>query len=246
MEIGREYLNSSVRPLLIESGIPEAPLGIWGTGFLTAYRGYLFAVTAAHLVRKNQADSIYFLPSTSSKVRLPITPGFGIVGNEPEEEADLRVFPASLLGLRDKEVRRTRFLNLDSLGFLEWTHNAATSQLVVIGYPRERCQIDYDEKEISTLRMALPARYLGPDNGRSDTHCLEVSDNFSLTEFGGFSGSPVFSVEQGIGVNPINRFCGVAISGTTQSGKMHFVGALVLIKLMNSIIDHIAKFGLRG
>lgn len=242
-EIAR--IRASVRPLLIDSGIQETPIGIWGTCFLATYQAQLFAVTAAHLVKGNHSGEIRLLASDRSMKRLPLSQGIGVLADAADDEVDLIVYPASLIGLHIREAQLAQIINLDLPGLMSWNPFAHAAQFLVIGYPRDYSNIDYESEKVSAGQVLLTGSYTGPSVGRGAMHRLEIENRVELTEFAGFSGSPVFSVTHQVAAKPIYRFCGVAVTGTATSGAMHFVDAATLARLMTVATGHVGKFGLQ-
>lgn len=237
-------MRQAVRPLLIDTGISEVPVGVWGTCFLVNFQARIFAVTAKHLVSGNHSGEIRLLGSDRSRRRIPLSQGFGAHADDSADEADLMVFPASTVGLSRREMKLGRMFNLDRTGIQSWRPLAETSQFVVIGYPREHSKVDYDRGVVTSGQVLISGRYVGPVNGSSCLHRISVDNSLHLSEFAGFSGAPVFAVEHHIGALPNFRFAGVAVSGTPASESMQFVDAGKLAELLHSVIDHIRRFGL--
>lgn len=237
-------LREAVRPLLIDSGVPDAPVGLWGTCFLVNFHARIFAVTAKHLVRNNHSGEIRLLISSKSRQRISLSQGIGAHSDNPGDEADLIVFPASTVGLSRKEMKLGRIFNLDRLGAQDWRPLAETSQFVVIGYPREHSEVDYDRGVARSGQVLISGWYVGPVSGSSCLHRIAVQNLLGLSEFAGFSGGPVFAVEHHIGALPTFRFAGVAVAGTASSESMQFVDAGKLAELIHSAISHVRQFGL--
>lgn len=237
-------LRACVRPLLLDSGLPETPIGVWGTCFTAAHGPAIFAVTAAHLVRGNHSGEVRLLLSNRSMQRLPLSAGIGVLADAPEDEVDVIVYPASLFGLTKNEMRRGRFLKL-TRDFTSWQPGAYTSQWFLIGYPREHSEVNYDAGQVQTGQVMLTGSYLGPADGTEYLHRLKVVNPLMLTEFAGFSGGPIFCAENKIGAEPTFRFCGVAVAGSASSEIVHFVSAESVLHLMHTAIGHIRKFGMQ-
>lgn len=236
--------RACVRPLVIDSGVDEAPLGVWGTCFTAAHGPTIFAVTAAHLVRRNHSGEVRLLLSDRSMQRLPLSAGIGVLADTPEEEIDVIVYPASLVALAKNEVRRARVLNL-TREFTQWQSRSYSSRWFVIGYPREHSEVDYEAGSVRAGQVILTGNYLGPATGSKHLHRLRVGGRHSLAEFAGFSGAPVFCAEYDIGVEPTFRFCGVAVAGSASSDIVHFVSAESVLKLMQTAVGHVRQFGIQ-
>lgn len=238
-------IRASVRPLLLDSGVPESPIGVWGTCFLATYQAQLFAVTSAHLVKWNHSGEIRLLVTDRSMQRLPLSQGIGVLADTADDEVDLIVYPASLIGLHRREAQRARIINLDVPELINWRPVADVSQFLVIGYPREYSDIDYEQGKVSAGQVLLTGSYKGPSVGRPTMHRLQIENQVALSEFAGFSGSPVFAVQHRVAAKPVFRFCGVALAGTAASETMHFIEAAALARLMTVATGHIGKFGLQ-
>lgn len=235
---------STARPLLIETGLKEYPIGLWGTWVLVGYREQLFAVTAAHLVRDNDASQLRLLATHGSRYHLPISTAFGVKADEPASEVDVMVYPASMLGIDLVDAGSGRLILAERAGVDDWQRTAFVSQFAVIGYPRERNEVNYEARQISTARLLVPGVYAGPSPGSNSLHTIEVEDPHGLSEFAGFSGGPVFSLQDQVAAPPVTRFCGIAVAGTPRSRRMHFVDARKVCRLMDFAIEHQARFGL--
>lgn len=240
-----QRLRRSVRPLVLDSGIAAAPIGIWGTCFLAAYRSTPFAVTAAHLVKENHSGQVRVLASYGSSQRLPLSQGVGAIAEEWQDEVDLIVYPASLIGMRTREVRRANLVNLDVPGISEWHDTAPVAQFLIIGYPREHTEVDYELGMASAGQVLLTAEYQGAVSGSRTLQQVAVANPLNLQQFAGFSGAPVFSIQYRLAAQPEIRFSGVAVSGSASSGLIHFVDAIHLVEWMTNAIDHVRKFGLQ-
>ncbi|MFV0678594.1 hypothetical protein [Variovorax sp. tm] len=238
-------IRAAIRPLLIDSAIPEIPLGVWGTCFLATYRGQLFVVTAAHLTKWNHSGEVRILVSDRSMHRLPVSAGIGVLADTPSEQVDLIVYPATLVGLSKNEQRRARILNFDSPGLFDWRSGAYSARFLVAGYPRAGTNVDYDAGIVRAAQVLLDGRYVGPIHGNNFTHSVKMKNSLDLDEFSGFSGSPVFSIEQRIGSEPVTRFCGVAVAGSILASTMHFIDAVTLLTLLKTAVGHIQKFDLQ-
>jgi hypothetical protein len=237
-------IRAAVRPLVIDTGIPETPLGLWGTCFLAMHNGQLFAVTAAHLVKGNHSGEVRILGSDDSNRRIPLSAGIGVLSDPTDDDVDVIVYPATLVGLSRREVRHAHIINLDVPELRRWNARAYESQFTIIGYPRELSEVDYDAGRVSAGQVLLTGSYLGPAQGRGTVHRLRVNNPLELDAFAGFSGSPVFSVEHQLAADAIIRFCGVAVTGTRSSEYMHFVEAAALMRLMHAASNHVRTFGM--
>jgi hypothetical protein len=211
---------------------------------MATYRTQLFAVTAAHLVKANHSGAIRLLASDGSMQRIPLSQGIGVLADVPDDEVDLIVYPASIVGIRRREVRRAQIINLDSPSVMNWLDSAQVSQFVVIGYPREHSEVDYEVGRASAGQVLVTGHYKGPVVGSNTMHGLEIANPLELVQFAGFSGAPVFAVEHRLAAEPVFRFAGVAVTGSASSKVMHFTAAATLADLLTTAIGHVRTFGL--
>lgn len=72
---------------------------------------------------------------------------------------------------------------------------------------------------------------------------MQITDSLGLTDFAGFSGGAVYSIESRLDADPITRFCGVAVQGTAGSGLAHFLEASHVWRLANGVAEHVERFG---
>ncbi|HSH92781.1 MAG TPA: hypothetical protein VK968_01410 [Roseimicrobium sp.] len=239
----RKY-RAAVRPLVLDTGVEQYPIGLCGACFMAVSHGQLFLVTARHLVEGLHNGQVRCLPTDKSMRRLPLSRGVGTITDDVADDVDAIVYPASVVGLSKKTVRAASVLNLDAPGFKTWKPSAHASTFVVVGYPRQHSEIDYEKQLANAGQIAIPATYDSPRSGSSVLHRLRAQNDLHLNDFGGFSGGAVFSVEQQIAAPPITRFCGMAVEGTAESGLLSLIDCSALVNLMHSAQAHIQDFGL--
>lgn len=238
-------LRACVRPLLVDSGVPAAPVGIWGSCLLANYQGLPFVVTAAHLVRSNHSGEVRILASDRAMKRLPLSQGIGVFADRPEEEVDALVYPATLADLSRRDVKNSRLVRLEDSGATQWERSAPVAQFVVVGYPRVLSLVDYDAGKVIANQVLLLGTYVSPVDGVAHMHTLRVDNPLELSEFAGFSGGAVFLIHQRLAADPICQFCGMAVQGTVTSGLVHFLDLHCLLHLVNEAKAHTRRFGTR-
>lgn len=236
-----EELRACVRPILIDSGVAEAPFGIWGTGVLVSYRSRVYFVTAAHLVRNVPPSDVCVLLSEGAKRRLPLSRG---IGCKPEDEVDLVVFPAESIGLEPTDVGNVRVVSLDEADCGAWLMSAHVAKFGVVGYPRILASANYDVGSARVRQAWLPSRYRSTVSGDPFLHTVDVDNPLGLGEFGGFSGGAVFSIQVAIAAPAIRRLCGIALAGTPTSGTIQFVDVQSVLHLVKTAHRDIGRFGL--
>lgn len=237
--IPMDTLRRVAGPLFLDSGIDEAPVGVYGTAFLVSYKGRVFLITAAHLVRGVQAGQVRFLVDEESVVRLPVYQGFGVPA--AWSDIDAIVFPADLEDF-DLGKSRARALHITPRSCM-WHERSHTSRFFLFGHPNDHVEIDYETGRARTGQTLIRGRYVGTSLGEG-VHQLRVENPLKLEDFGGLSGSPVFCEEPRLASTAVARFCGMAISGSPASLTVRFLEAAVLCKMMDLAIEHTANHGM--
>ena len=221
-------LAASVQPLVFETGIPDAPYSTEGTTFLVGYEGRAFVITARHSLCPDNLSPVCVFPSDSSQRLLPLKDVFFVSEDYVEDDfMDLAVIEIDMARIVDAELGQANLIDL-RLASGEWLSLAGSSDFAVIGYPEKHSLIDYDQETITTERVALQGRYLGPSS-QAHLHELEILDTLSLSTFSGLSGAPVFAWTERSGLAAQISFCGMALRGTPNSRRIHFLDRSVLL-----------------
>lgn len=240
-----ERIGRCVRPLLIDSGLEAAPLGIWGTCILAMLGNQCAVITARHLIRHNHSGELRILISAQSAKRLPLSQGVGKADGGNGNEVDVVVYPASLAGLGRREVERSQFIRLDALSRDHWLESAAVAKFFVVGFPRDLSEIDYEDQMVRTHQLTMPATYQAAYGGTRHMHTLRIDDGLGLKDFAGLSGGAVFSFERQVGSLSECRFCGVVVEGTAESRLVHFVDAWHVLHIVRDASDYVMQFGMK-
>ncbi|MFZ2266210.1 MAG: AAA family ATPase [Azonexus sp.] len=109
----------------------------------------------------------------------------------------------------------------------DWVEDAQCSEFFILGYPADHSFADYDNEMLCTDRITLHARYIG--RSFPYLHEIEISDRHTLKTFSGFSGAPVFAWTSRTGMQAALSFCGMALRGSAESGRIHFLDRSVLL-----------------
>jgi hypothetical protein len=228
-------MRETARALVLQ--IPGLPVGIWGTCFAVGYRTRLFIVTAAHLTKTNRSEHLRV--AAAHHLRHSFRLGAGTVVSPPDDPdgLDVIVYPAGLGGFDEDTLAAARIVNLEP-SVTSWQPAAYVSNFLVVGFPRELNEVDYDRGVIKTSQVMVPARYDSVSRVDGHVHRLHADNPLELKEFAGLSGSPVFSVEHQIAAGPHVRFCGVAITGSADSGLVQFVGVDAIRFVLDTAIEH--------
>lgn len=221
-------LADSVQPLVFETGIPEYPYSVAGTVFLVGHEGHPFVLTTRHGLTPDNLRPICVFPSDTSLRMLPLKDVFYVPSeHEAEDFVDLAVIAVDTSRVEHGEVAQAKLIDL-SLASGDWLSSADEAEFFMLGFPRDHAFVDYERAELHTERMVLQARYVGP-SALPHLHELSIVDAHSLTTFSGFSGAPVFAWVTRNGGRPRLILCGMAIRGTPESGRVHFLDRSVLL-----------------
>jgi len=225
-------IRSTVRPLLFSTGISATPISTWGTCFLIGKNRRVFVVTANHLVGDIRSTDVVVQPFDGSSNRLRLRNGFRWQTDEAGEY-DVIVYEVGLSALPKSDFKHSRILCVDDFSSYNWRPLAFTTQFLLMGHPAELNYVDYDASLVKTKQILFPGRYLGPSEGQDTIHRIEVVNPLNIEHFRGMSGAPVVAVEIRLGAAPATRFCGIAITGTRESGTVHFLEASVIASLLD-------------
>lgn len=224
--IGR--IARSVQPLVFETGILEFPYSTAGTVFLVGYEKQPFIITTRHSLNPENIGPICIFPSDTSHRIIPLKDVFFVArDDEPEDFVDLAVIAIDTAQISHSEVAQATLIDL-ALALGDWKSDLGNTDFFTLGYPEDHSFVEYDTQILHNERITLRARYIG----RSIIpylHEIKISDQYTLSTFSGFSGSPVFAYIQRPNVAPETILCGMVIRGSSQSGKMHFLDRSVLL-----------------
>ena len=202
---------------------------LWGYGTCTIVKlnGRYYAVTARHVVDRQQAnfeDARILMPDTS--ISLPLLGHFC-----PRSEVMERHHLDVLIYILDDQVyfehtgSLLQAIDLDTHLFPAKHFPAA--QVVVLGYPATEDRYDYDRK---ILVDHLLLKYGNIESSEMEEPMYRLLSHASEYPFNGMSGSPVLGV-----MNQKVLFVGVVVRGTESSGIFHFIDSAVIAA---TIIQH--------
>jgi hypothetical protein len=144
--------------------------------------------------------------------------------------ADVTIYEVDMSTAKS-EAGDARLINA-AVTTADWEPSAHACPFVIGGFPTELTYVEYENQEVVGGFVELRAHYIGPCDPHMLVHELEIVSKTELESFGGFSGSPVFMLEQAPGAQARLIFCGVAIQGTTTSGTMRFVSQKVIAAMV--------------
>jgi hypothetical protein len=207
------------------SEICEEPVyrfGGAGTVFFARYESRLFCVTSRHVLEGSNRARIRIEESDGS-FRFLTPRGWW---TQRERSVDFKD-----LSIGEVAADAAALAQIDAIQLDHATIHAGISalnrdsELVVIGFPSELQDIDYDQRVITNHRILLNARYRGQSfEGHRWVHGLETINRAGLKSLDGLSGSPV------MGRMARGRWglAGVAILGYVG---MHFVESSILLEM---------------
>lgn len=234
-----DRLSRAVQPLVFETGIDDAPYSVLGTVFLVSYKSRPYALTTRHSLNPdNLLSPICIFTSDISDSFIPLKDVFYVSKEDYEEDfVDFAVIAVDTSCIDQSVVAQTTLIDLDRASD-DW--EKLEGEFVMIGFPADHTFVDYDKQIISTDHVALHAQYVA----RSSIpylHEIEILESHDLTTFCGFSGSPIFVWCNGQSCSPSLTLCGMALRGTTSSGRVHFLDRSVLIDALRVKIKQEAR-----
>jgi hypothetical protein len=233
-------LARSVQPLVFETGIEDFPYSVAGTVFLVGYEGRPYVLTTRHSLNPENIGPICIFPSDTSQHIIPLSDVFFVHRDEVSEDfVDLAVIGIDVSRITQAELAQATLIDLARASG-DWESNSQNSDFVILGYPSDHSFVDYDEQMLRTDRVILHAKYVGPSIS-PHLHEIEVSEAHTLTTFSGFSGSPIFAWASRLGVPVAPVLCGMAIRGSPESGRIHFLDRSVLLDALKVKRAHETK-----
>jgi len=205
---------------------PVYRFGGVGTVFFARYESRLFCVTSRHVLGGSNRARIR-IEESDGCFRFLTPRGWWTQREQSVDFKDLSigdvVADASSLAQKDA-IQLDRAMVVAGIAALN-----RNSDLVVIGFPSEQQNVDYDQHVITNHRMMLYARYRGRSyEGHRWIHGLEITNRAELKSLDGLSGSPVMGRIAGGSWG----LAGVAILGFMG---MHFVESSILLEMARKI-----------
>ena len=198
------HVRATARPLFFSSDDPGIPFGGVGTCFVVAYCGQIFVITANHLIKETHSKNVMVFPFDGAERPMKLSNGYRSEHSTDDDPSDydIIIYKATLNALPGENYDAARAIRLDAPSSYRWTDTSYTAQFFLFGYPREINGIDYESSVVDRYQVLLPGKYLGASNWQATVHTLQIDNHLALTDFGGFSGSPVFSTIDRLGGTP--------------------------------------------
>jgi hypothetical protein len=224
-------LMACVRPVVFETSIPDAPYSTAGTCFVVGYEQSVYAITAKHVVAGMPLNMLHVFPTDDADCSFDLSRGFvpdpGYVSDECIDLVLLRIESTKVA----EQIRRKSRLIRMTAESCDWQPTRDVATFMLLGYPNDKCFVDYEEQTIHTGQVLLRGAYSGPsDDGHA--HRITVENPLNLPSFSGFSGGPVFSLAQRLAMPSNLTVCGVALAGTSESLTCHFLDSAVLLRAL--------------
>ena len=211
----------AVQPLVFETGNPYTPISTAGTGFLVVTAGRGFLITARHLMGLGDLSPLCIFPTATSRRLIPLRNVFFIPKEQFDDDfSDFAIVEIDVKKL-DLETGEGTAINLE-IAEADWLAVRDSSSFTVIGYPLEHSEVDYDNELLTNRQFVLHGRYTGSAVFRF-LHELQVDDGQGLSDFRGFSGSPVFSWHEYAPDQARITLCGMAVQGGVKSRCVRFI-----------------------
>lgn len=224
--------------MVFETGISEAPFSVAGTAFVVGFYKSLYVLTARHVVRDWPKEQLAIIMSAAGE-RLPLRMRWEIRVYSDEgdcdengDESDLLIYKADLSGVSEETRRSSYLLDLTPPNAVDWYDDRHESIFFLFGYPKFANGPDYEQSQVDMNQYLLQGSFVGPSVTDS---CFEigVENPLNLSTFDGMSGSPVFSLHA-VGGPTQPTFCGMALRGTSQSNRVHFLGSQTIIAALGA------------
>ncbi len=224
------------RPMIFEyEELPETPYRYNGTVCFVWWAGYLFALTARHVLDKQDLTTVRLLCHDTDRTFLGFDSTARILGDE--DYHDLAIFSVTMDFLCGALAQGHAALDPSIIQSGRSAYERGR-QLVVTGYPGERKRVKYDEDKLSHQRLIATAEYVSPDSSRQHIHELRWDNTAGVNEMAGMSGSAVLSEAD----DGEFGFAGVLIQASNASAPGHFIdSAVVQSMLRRSTADRLQR-----
>ncbi len=237
LKIEKARFNDVAQPVIFESAYPEFRYWIHGSSVLLSTAERCYWVTAAHVMEKSGAapGALRIFPADDSTRSLPFDEQYEIQKTFMGDDDFKDLFALRVNLGRFKSHGEGALVALDVNRHLIGAESlSGSSPLCLVGYPSAINSVDYEEGTLNTARTVLSARYVGP--GPSDhCHIAELDKAASLSSLDGLSGGPVFSIgsrDAGAPEEPGPVMVGLMLRGTAESGRVHFLSASVISRMI--------------
>ena len=217
-------LRGSVLPVILSSGNSDFAYYGVGTAFVIEHDGFLYAISAQHVLRNQGAADDKFRLFTPKKSILVQYDRALLFKAEPAPEYDVlirRVYSpqvAQLLESGIKPIPSDSTLDREALQYM--------AELAVVGFPEGGRRYDYENRDFSAQIHAVMC--VPPESNVEKLQAARASGPVPAT-MRGMSGSVVIALTKAGAL-----FAGMVTMASESSGLIHFIPAA-------SIIDYLEE-----
>jgi trypsin-like peptidase len=222
----RELLECAL-PLLAEGDHERYPYWFGGTCFAVRFNGRLYVVTAEHCVRDKDRNEVRVQRQPGSDTLVTLRALFiqdpSQRDAEDPDQHDWAVFQAV-----EPEDSGDSLVNVVDVAAVPDAPLPPPPghKLLVRGYPKTRCLIDYEKLTIVWQAYGGTGQYVGATSSKW-LHTMKMDDISQVESVDGLSGSPVFLAapeQDGLAFS----FAGMVLRGSKESGLLHFLDRAVV------------------
>jgi hypothetical protein len=223
---------SCVRPVVFS--LPGTKfVGFCGTGFFVQYGPEIFFLTAKHVLADSDLSNLCIYYNLK---RPEIVRGVSVVPITSADPDDTDHADIACLYIPPEYSCAASFgdqppFDLDPKAILSEFN--PSMRLYFRGLSPERSVHDYENDVRRINFLSAESRYVGPSE-QKDMHVIDAGSGINMPEFDGLSGSPVFSVTKSHDPLAKGRLAGMLLRGGHKSGRLHFVSAAQIVR----IIEH--------
>lgn len=223
--ISLRALQSS-RPLVFEyEELEETPYRYNGTFCYVWWAGYLYALTARHVLDGQDLTTVRLLCHDTDRTFLGFDSTARIIGKD--DYHDLAIFSVTMDSICGGLARGHAALDPSIVQSGRKAYVPGTL-LVVTGYPGELKRVKYEQDKLSHQRLIATAEYVSPDSSRQHIHQLHWKDTAGVREMAGMSGSVVLAESD----NADFGFAGVLIQASNVDAPAHFIDSAVVMSML--------------
>jgi hypothetical protein len=219
-------VSRCARPILFETEDERFKYAGNGSSFVAVRDETWMLFTASHVIGTADPHSVRVLPTDTARRWLRFNRRARVT-SLLEGDPDLADVACLTIDVADLKTP-----DCETLAGIDLRCPTATpkvdNQLWIGGYPGISRGVGYDARVITAIGFGIGARYVGPSIG-ARCHEIELTEIGALTDFDGFSGSPVFWIGDQDGDLVTLRLAGMVLRGTAAFRRAHYVDVSVLL-----------------
>lgn len=204
-----------------------------GTGFFVARDGYVYFITASHVLKGFDRDNLHIAMNSDDQqaaARIHLTQYTSIDPDDTDHADVTCIWIRPLASLSGFKGELPFFLEDENI-IANFTPGM---NLYFRGLCPELSIHEYGEN--SKFRISFLSgrgEYVGKSE-RKDMHLMRVPGHVSFPSFDGLSGAPVIWIEDEKDPSTAAKFAGMLLRGTQSSGIIHFLSSEQIVEM----IDH--------